>query len=76
MKELIIIKITALAGVTQWTECQPTNKRVAGWIPSQGTFLGCQPGPCWRYARGSQLMYLSHTPSLSPSLPIFLKTNK
>ena len=36
---------TTLAGVAQWIECQPENRRVAGWIPSQGTYLGCQPGP-------------------------------
>ena len=35
----------ALAGVAQWTECQPANQRVAGLIPSQGTCLGCWPGP-------------------------------
>ena len=35
----------ALAGVAQQTECRPTNRRDAGWIPSQGTCLGCKPGP-------------------------------
>ena len=35
----------ALAGVAQWTEHQPVNRRVAGVIPSQGTGLGCRPGP-------------------------------
>ena len=35
----------ALAGVAQWIECRPTNHRVAGSIPSQGTRLGCGPGP-------------------------------
>ena len=35
----------ALAGVAQWTECWPANQRVAGFIPSQGTRLGCGPGP-------------------------------
>ena len=35
----------ALAGVAQWTECQPPNQRVASSIPSQGTCLGCGPGP-------------------------------
>ena len=34
-----------LAGVAQWIECQPVNQRVASWIPSQGTRLGCEPGP-------------------------------
>ena len=35
----------ALAGVAQWIECQPANQRAAGSIPSQGTCLGCGPGP-------------------------------
>ena len=35
----------ALAGVAQWTEHRPANQRVTGSIPSQGTFLGCGPGP-------------------------------
>ena len=35
----------AIAGVAQWTECQPTNSKVAGSIPSQSTCLGSWPGP-------------------------------
>ena len=35
----------ALAGVPQWTECQPANQKVTGSIPSQGMCLGCGPGP-------------------------------
>ena len=35
----------ALAGVTQWIECQPVNQRVTSSIPSQDTCLGCGPGP-------------------------------
>ena len=35
----------ALASVTQWIEHGPENQRVAGSIPSQGTCLGCRPGP-------------------------------
>ena len=42
-----IINISALADVAQWTECQPVNQRVADSIPSQGTCLGCRPGPQW-----------------------------
>ena len=38
----------ALAGVAQWTEQRPENRRVAGSIPSQGTCLGCGTGsPVW-----------------------------
>ena len=29
-----------MASVAQWIECQPMNQRVAGLIPSQGTWLG------------------------------------
>ena len=36
-----------LAGVAQWIECHPENQRVAGLIPSQGTYLGFGPGPQW-----------------------------
>ena len=35
----------ALAGVTQWIECQPVNQRVPSSIPSQGTCLGWWQGP-------------------------------
>ena len=35
----------ALAGVAPWIEHWPVNLRVAGSIPSQGTCLGCGPGP-------------------------------
>ena len=54
-----------LAGVAQWIECRPTNERVAGSIPSQGTLLGCGPG--WAPSRGS--MRGNHT---DVSLPLFL----
>ena len=37
--------LPTLAGVAQWTECQPANQRVIGLIPSQGICLGCRPGP-------------------------------
>ena len=33
------------SGVAKWIEGQPVNQRVAGSIPSQGTCLGCGPGP-------------------------------
>ena len=35
----------ALAGVAQWLEHQPANQKVTSSIPSQGTCLGCGPGP-------------------------------
>ena len=34
-----------LAGVAQWTGCQPVNQRATCLIPNQGTRLGCGPGP-------------------------------
>ena len=37
----------ALAGVAQWIERWPANQRVTSLIPSQGTSLGCGPGPQW-----------------------------
>ena len=47
MDNLASIKIlkTALAGVAQWIEHWPVNQRFAGSISSQGTCLGCGPGP-------------------------------
>ena len=35
----------ALADVAQWIECQLANQKVVSSIPSQGTCLGCGPGP-------------------------------
>ena len=64
----------ALAGVAQWTECQPVNQRIAGSIPGQDTCLGCGPGPrmgvCKREPFNESLTHLCFSPSLSPSLPL------
>ena len=38
-------KMRAPAGMAQWIECWPVNQRLTGSIPSQGTYLGCGPGP-------------------------------
>ena len=63
-------KKLALAGVAQWTECRPANGKVTGSTPSQGTCLGCGPGPSWGHWKGNHtLIFLS----LSPSLPLSLK---
>ena len=35
----------ALAGVAQWIENWTVKQSVTGLIPSQGTCLGCGPGP-------------------------------
>ena len=55
---------TALAGVAQWTECWPVNQRVTDLIPSQGTCLGCGPGPQYEVHEGQ--------PHTDVSLPLFL----
>ena len=34
-----------LAGVAQWTGCQPANCKVASSIPCRGMCLGWGPGP-------------------------------
>ena len=36
-----------LAAVAQWIEHGPVKQRVTASIPSQGTCLGCRPGPQW-----------------------------
>ena len=54
---------SALAGGAQWIES--VNQRVADWIPSQGTCLGCGPGPQLGSTRGNHtLMFLSFCSSL------------
>ena len=35
----------SLAGVAQWIKLRPANQKVTCLIPSQGTCLGCGPGP-------------------------------
>ena len=54
----------ALASVAQWIEHQPTNQRVTGSIPSQGTGLGCSPGPLWGVRE--------RQPHIDVSLPLFV----
>ena len=54
----------ALAGVAQWTEHRPANQGIAGSIPSQGTCLGCRPGPQWGVPE--------RQPHIDVSLPVFL----
>ena len=54
----------ALASVAQWIEYWPANQRVTGSIPSQGTRLGCGPGP--------QQGACERQPHIDVSLPLFL----
>ena len=55
--------IFTLPGVAQWIEHQTVNQRVTGSIPSQGTCLGCRPGP--------QLGVCERQPPVDVSLPLF-----
>ena len=59
-----IQELLALAGVAQWIEHGPANRKVVGSIPSQGTCLGCGPGPWWGTHEGQ--------PHTDVSLPFFL----
>ena len=47
-----INKKLSLAGVAQWIECYVVNRGLTGFIPCQGTCLGCGPlsrvGACER----------------------------
>ena len=56
--------------MAQWIECQPSNPRVTGSMPSQGTCLRCEPGP--------RLGVCERQPHIdvSLSLPLSLKINK
>ena len=54
----------SLASVAQWIESQPVKQRVACSIPSQGTCLGCGPGPQWGACE--------RQPHIDVSLPLFL----
>ena len=60
----------ALTGVAQWVGCHPSNRKVAGSIPSQGTCLGCESG--------AQLGHAHVREATNPcfSLPLSLKINK
>ena len=62
-----------MAGVAQWTECQPVNQRVAGLIPSQGTCLGCRPGPQYGACKREAHIDVS-LPLFFP--PVLLSKNK
>ena len=66
----------ALAGVAQWIGYWLASWKVAGSIPSQGTCLGCGPGPQLGPVRGNRSMYLSHIAVSLFSLPSLLNVNK
>ena len=49
----LITAMSALAGVAQWTECQPANQKVASSIPSQGTWWVAGQVSGWWRVRGN-----------------------
>ena len=68
----------ALAGLALWIERQPADQKGEGLIPSQGTCLGCGPGPwlgagCERQPTDVSLTDKYFFPSLIPSFPLYLK---
>ena len=69
-----------LAAVAQLIGHCPAKWRVTGSIPSQGTCLGCEFGPQSGCVQEQLIsVSLSHwcfSPSLSPSLPLFLNQFK
>ena len=65
---------SALDRVPQWIELRPVNQWVAGSIHSQGTCMGCRPGPQW--GRGARERQPHIGVSLSLSLLLCLKINK
>ena len=62
-----------LDGAAQWSECQAASQRVAGQgtIPSQGTYVGCRPGPL--YGVYERQPHIDVSLSLSPSFPLWSK---
>ena len=62
----------ALVGVAQWIVCPTVNPEVAGLIPSQGTCLGCGPGP--QFGAGEKLPLIHRY--FSPSLSVFLSFSR
>ena len=64
----------ALAGVAQWIEHWPVNRKFTNLIPGQGTCLGCGPGPQLRVCERQP--HINVYFSLFLSLLLFLKENK
>ena len=61
-------ELLALAGVAQWIECWPANRKVASLILVRAHAWVASQVPSWDCARDNRSMYLSHT----VSLPLFL----
>ena len=74
---LQLLKYTsALGGVAQQIDCRPENQRVVGSIPSEGTCLGCRPGPQQRVLERQPHTDVSFSFLLSPFLSVSKKANK
>ena len=73
-RDLVKNQEGALAAVVQWIECWPVNQRVTSSVPSQGTYLGCRPGP--QLGTRERQPYIDVLLPLSPSLLLSLKINK
>ena len=72
-------ELPALTGVAHWVKCHPTNQKLAGLIPSQGTWLRLWARSPVRGIK-KQMINVSVTygclsPCLSPALPFSLKIN-
>ena len=63
------MSLTAMTGAAQWAGCHPTDQKVTGFIPGQGTCQGFSQVPGWGHGRGNLLVFLSH---INVSLPLFL----
>ena len=77
---ILLLKRRSLpvAGVAQWIEHLPANRKVTGSIPNQGTCLGFGLGPSWG-AREKQPIDVSLAHrcfSLCFSCPSLLSKNK
>ena len=78
LAELSKVTSRALTSVALLVECHPTEQKVTGLSPCQGTYLGCGLVPVRVCAGGNRSKFLSHIMFLSLyfSLPCPLSTDK
>ena len=73
---------SALTGAARWVGHCPTNRRVTGSVPGQGTLLDCRPEPgprlgaCMRQPIDASLAHECVSPSFPPSLPLSQKIDR